>query len=101
MRALRKGVSALKEKEPRVKRVLLFGSFARGDYTPHSDIDLLLELDRIDLPFPERAERFRYCFDKIPFDINLLVYSSEELRQMKRQGNLFIRDILREARELG
>jgi predicted nucleotidyltransferase len=31
----------------RLKDVILFGSYARGDYTKGSDIDLLLLLDRI------------------------------------------------------
>ena len=29
---------------PYVKRVAVFGSFARGEYTPESDIDILVEL---------------------------------------------------------
>lgn len=31
------------ENEPAIQRVLLFGSRARGDHTPRSDIDLALE----------------------------------------------------------
>ncbi|OGT99604.1 MAG: hypothetical protein A2X80_00770 [Geobacteraceae bacterium GWB2_52_12] len=31
----------------RLKDVILFGSYARGDYTKGSDIDLLLLLDRV------------------------------------------------------
>jgi predicted nucleotidyltransferase len=32
----------------RLRRVLLFGSWARGDAHPESDIDLLVVLDRVD-----------------------------------------------------
>lgn len=28
-----------------VKRIAVFGSFARGDYTPESDIDLLIDIE--------------------------------------------------------
>lgn len=31
---------------PRLKRVRLFGSGARGDWTPESDVDILVLLDR-------------------------------------------------------
>jgi predicted nucleotidyltransferase len=41
----------------RLKEVILFGSYARGDYTEGSDIDLLVLLDRLDKP---DAERERY-----------------------------------------
>ena len=37
----------------RLKRVLLFGSWARGDAHPESDIDLLVVLDRIDSVWDE------------------------------------------------
>jgi predicted nucleotidyltransferase len=37
----------------RLRRVLLFGSWARGDAHPESDIDLLVALDRIESPWDE------------------------------------------------
>lgn len=41
----------------RMKDVILYGSYARGDYTKGSDIDLLLLLDGVDDPAVER-ERY-------------------------------------------
>jgi predicted nucleotidyltransferase len=43
----------------RLRRVLLFGSWARGDAHPESDIDLLVVLDRLESPWHElrRMER--------------------------------------------
>jgi predicted nucleotidyltransferase len=38
---------------PRLRRVLLFGSWARGDAHPESDIDLLVVLDQMDSPWDE------------------------------------------------
>jgi hypothetical protein len=38
---------------PRLRRVLLFGSWARGDAHPESDIDLLVVLDQVDSPWDE------------------------------------------------
>jgi predicted nucleotidyltransferase len=37
----------------RLRRILLFGSWARGDAHPESDIDLLVVLDRVDSPWEE------------------------------------------------
>jgi hypothetical protein len=37
----------------RYRRVLLFGSWARGDAHPESDIDLLVVLDRVESPWQE------------------------------------------------
>ena len=37
----------------RFRRVLLFGSWARGDASPESDIDLLVVLDRVESPWEE------------------------------------------------
>lgn len=41
----------------RLKEIILFGSYARGDFAEGSDIDLLVLLDRLDEP---EAERERY-----------------------------------------
>lgn len=37
----------------RLRRVVLFGSWARGDAHPESDIDLLVVLDKVDSPWQE------------------------------------------------
>ena len=37
----------------RLRRILLFGSWARGDAHPESDIDLLVVLDTVDSPWEE------------------------------------------------
>jgi len=39
----------------RVKELILFGSYARGDFEPGSDIDLLLLLDHLEDLDTERA----------------------------------------------
>jgi predicted nucleotidyltransferase len=49
--ALREGLAALYG--PRLCRVVLFGSQARGEFTPHSDIDVLLVLMPPVDPFEE------------------------------------------------
>ena len=48
----------------------------------------------------ERRDLFSYFFEDIPFDINIFVYTEGELNNMLKKGNLFIKSILFEAREL-
>lgn len=47
----------------RLKEVILFGSYARGDYTKESDIDLLMLLDDLDDPVAERDRYFNAISD--------------------------------------
>lgn len=42
-KALRRFISAVKEKfHDRIERLILFGSYARGDYSEESDVDVLV-----------------------------------------------------------
>lgn len=79
--------------------IFLFGSFAKGSYTPLSDVDLLIIVPQSDKPYLERKERFTAYFT-LPFDVNIIVYTKEEIRQMQVNGNMFITSVLQEAREL-
>jgi len=38
-------ILAIASKYPTIKRIGIFGSYARGDYMPESDIDLIYEYD--------------------------------------------------------
>ncbi len=77
-------------------KVIVFGSFARGDIHEGSDLDLLI--------VKETSERFtdrigtvlRLC----DFDIAVepLVYTPAELKRMAERGNDFILTALREGR---
>ena len=92
--------SEIKSRFPYVKRILLFGSFAREDYTPESDVDILIIVKYEHAPFIQRKDVFFSYFEKIPLDINLLVYTEEELSKMMASGNFFIVNVMKEAQEL-
>ncbi len=49
------------EKQPAIQRVHLFGSFARGEATRASDIDLLVLLNHDFMPLG--IEYFQMCYD--------------------------------------
>lgn len=99
-RSLSEIAKTLREKHPEVEDILLFGSFARGDYTPESDIDILIISTCEKLPFLLRSERFADLFRSLPFDVNILVYTREEIHRMKEEGNPFIMSVLAEAQPL-
>jgi len=76
-------------------RVILFGSFARGDYHAASDVDLLIVKDTHQ-PFVERsADVWRMCPSELA--IEPLVYTPAEFARMVQQGNPLVSTALREG----
>ncbi|MBI5970646.1 MAG: nucleotidyltransferase domain-containing protein [Deltaproteobacteria bacterium] len=100
MDALKTASCEIKKAHPLAVRILLFGSFCRGNYTPESDIDLLIILKETGVPFLRRKDAFSDFFKQIPFDLNMLVYTEKEIGDMLKDGNPFIGDIMEEATEL-
>jgi predicted nucleotidyltransferase len=78
----------------------LFGSFQNRNYTPDSDIDILVVVAHDNHDFLERRDQFINYFKDIPFDVNIIVYTENEINKMLEKGNLFLKNILAEAREL-
>jgi len=100
MEKLKKISSEIKYKVPAVRKIFLFGSFAKGNYTPESDVDILVILDKCEVPFIERRDIFVDFFDDVPFDLNIFVYTYDEIKKMFEEGNFFIRNVLSEAIEI-
>ena len=91
-------VVSLKASNP--YKIILFGSYANGNPNENSDIDLLVILDNnhVSKTYQERLNkkiRIRNSVieinRKMPLDI--LVYSKEEWKIIKRNGNDFIDEI--------
>jgi uncharacterized protein len=81
------------------KRIVLFGSHARGDAGPDSDIDLMIEMET-DLPFLERSLAVDRLFPHRLWALDAVVYTpAEVLRDTNRPGTL-LSMIEREARTL-
>jgi uncharacterized protein len=60
------------------QQVFLFGSYATGQSTPDSDLDLLVVMET-DLPKPKRATPLRLLFRPVPCSMDILVYTPEEV----------------------
>ncbi|MGB9768863.1 nucleotidyltransferase domain-containing protein [Dictyoglomus turgidum] len=91
----------IKEKNSKVIKIMLFGSFARGDYTPESDVDIMIIVKNSEKPFLFRADEFLDYFKEIPFDVNIIVYTKDEIEKMEKDNNIFIKEVLSYAVELG
>ncbi len=73
-------------------RILLFGSYARGQATPSSDIDLLIVKDTRQ-PVLRRGQIARQLFYDSLVRVDLLVYTPQELEDEMRHANSFITSI--------
>ena len=91
-------INKLKVSDP--YKIILFGSYANGNETENSDIDLMVILDNNDVSktYAERQSK-KLHIRKLVREINykmaldILVYSKEELKKIKECGNYFIDEI--------
>ena len=94
-------VSAALVRDLAPERIVLFGSFARGDQNRASDLDLVV-IATTPLPFCERIGRALEsaygASRRLPVEV--LVYTPEEWRRMAAAGNSFVARVAREGRVL-
>lgn len=78
-------------------KIILFGSYARGDYHEGSDVDLVIIKDNVPDNFLRRLDEVIELFDgNIPVEV--LVYKNDEVKKMLKRGNDFIRTVLEEGK---
>ena len=91
-------VSSLKPSNP--YKIILFGSYAKGNPNENSDVDLMVILDNnhVAKTYEERLKKKVFVRNMvleinrtIPLDI--LVYSKEEWNRIKEYGNYLIDEI--------
>ena len=95
LEAVKKGVERLAQARPEVQRVILFGSLARGDAVPGSDVDLLVVVSTSDRPFLDRSSQYRPT--GIPIGVDVFAYTEEELNSMLEEGSAFVKDAVTEG----
>jgi predicted nucleotidyltransferase len=86
--AVRKIVAALNP-----EKIILFGSFAIGNPTPDSDVDLLIIMDTALEP-RERSWQVSRLLIPRQFPVDILVKTPEEVDQEIRSNNTFLREIV-------
>jgi len=91
-------IEALKQSDP--YKIILFGSYASGTATDNSDIDIvvILDNDNVSKTYEERLNKklnINRLVRKINYKValDILVYSREEYKIIKDNGNYFIDEI--------
>jgi len=83
----------------RPDKVVLFGSYARGENNENSDLDLLV-IKNSSLPRYKRAKEIRLLLSKYIFQKDILFYTPEEVDSWSNVSNAFITTALREGKVL-
>jgi predicted nucleotidyltransferase len=96
-RELERIVDRLRPLDP--ERVILFGSFARGDFHEGSDIDLIVVLDTNER-FVDRLGRVLTVLDLTDFDVEPHVYTPAEYEDLSSRGALLVEAAEREGKVL-
>jgi len=78
------------------ERIVLFGSRARGDYRSTSDFDLLI-IRYSDKPRYARAGVYYRSLASLPAEVEVLVYTPEEVEEWKNVPEAFLTTALREG----
>ena len=97
--------AALVAVEPRPKRLLLFGSRARGEARPDSDIDLLVVMPQATLTPLERQQALRSlraALRPLPLRVavDLVVVGQEDAQRLSGSRWHVVARALREGKEL-
>lgn len=79
------------------EQVILFGSYARGEATEHSDVDLLV-IAPSDLPRFKRSRALYKSLRPYLFGMDLLVYTPDEIEKGQQSPLSFISTALREGK---
>jgi uncharacterized protein len=74
------------------ERIILFGSYAYGQPTEDSDVDLLVILPFEEMPV-QKAIAIRQQV-RSPFPLDLMARTAEQIQQRLEMGDFFIQDIM-------
>ena len=81
------------------KRIVLFGSRARGASYADSDIDIFVEMETSKTP-PERAIEVASLFGLRPWALDVVVYTPEEARKLRKKTGTLLAMIEKEGKRL-
>ena len=80
------------------QKIILFGSYARGNPRPESDVDLLVVMDT-KLKESEQEMQIRRHLG-VMFGRDLIVRTPKRLAERVEMGDWFLRDVLKEGKVL-
>jgi predicted nucleotidyltransferase len=80
----------------RPQRIILFGSGARDEHGPHSDIDIVV-IQETTLPRSQRYAQMRRLFWGLGVPLDILVYTPQEFNRYRSVVGSFTNTIAREG----
>ena len=80
-------------RELQPEKSVLFGSYAYGNPTPDSDVDLLVIMET-DLPSSQRYVAVSRLINPRPFPVDIIVKRPDEMKSALEKGDLFLREII-------
>jgi uncharacterized protein len=78
------------------QRVIIFGSRARGEHRPDSDLDILV-IKESSAPRWARAGRRYRALATLPLEVDVLVYTPQEVEEWRGVDQAFVTTALREG----
>jgi predicted nucleotidyltransferase len=75
------------------EKIILFGSFAYGEPTPDSDVDLFIVM-KTSLRPVDRIRRVSAVLDPRPFPVDIIVRTPAELAEQLHTNDCFVREII-------
>jgi len=85
-------------KEFKPQKIILFGSYARGDPRPESDVDLLIVMNT-KLKEGQQSLKIRRSLG-VMFGLDLIVRTPKRLSQRLKMGDSFLQDVIKEGKVL-
>ncbi|MCX8193707.1 MAG: nucleotidyltransferase domain-containing protein [Nitrososphaeria archaeon] len=79
--------------------IILFGSFATGEFNEGSDVDILVVAD-FKQPFLDRIKLLLELNEESRLPLEPVGYTLEEFQEMLRRGNKFIIEVLEKGETL-
>ena len=89
--AVRSYATHIRANHLHVRRIIWFGSWIRGTYSPGSDVDICIVVSRSDKPRRDRVPD--YLPRSFPVGMDLFVYTSAEWRTLESDHPEWFREI--------
>lgn len=86
-------------KELQLNKMILFGSYSRGDYSKYSDADLIVVSPAFAREKSWKRPRHLYKHWRHKYPVDFLCYTPEEFEERKNQASL-VRQALKEGVEI-
>jgi len=81
------------------ERLVLFGSRARGEASPNSDLDLLVVQESSE-PRYRRSVPYYTALADLPVEVEVVVYTPDEVKAWQEVAQAFVTTAIREGRVL-